>query len=63
MAQQSKTLVVLPEDPSSISSTHMAAHDRLLTPDPADPLSSSGLHGHQPKDIRYMQAKHPYSLN
>ena len=39
-AQQLRALAVLPEDPGSIPSIHMAAHSCLLTPVPEDKTSS-----------------------
>jgi hypothetical protein len=50
-------LTALPEDPGSISSTHIA-------PEQGDLISSSGLHGyhaHIHGAQNYMQAKHPYT--
>lgn len=43
MTQHLRALVALAEEPGSISSTHIAAHDLSGTPVPRHPAPSSGL--------------------
>lgn len=46
MAQKFKAIATLSEDPGSISSTHIAAHSHLQTPDPWNLMPSSDLSEH-----------------
>lgn len=63
MAQQLRVLAVLPEDPGSISNTHMTVLQWSVTQVLGDITSCSGI-CRQPPLKRYMDihaAKHPYA--
>jgi hypothetical protein len=61
MAHWLRALAVLPEDPGSIPSTHMAAQNHSITLVPGGLIPSSDLQRHQAHT--WYTGKHPYTQN